>query len=135
MQSEQNANSTIPKKNKKKRKNKKRNKKKKIVNVDFPVDVFLRMRPLIKHEIDAEHEEINYNIKTDEETQTKKFILSINQRGRDRKLEFKGLRNVILAKHNNEYVFNTCIMPCIDALFEGTPCAAFAYGHSGSGKV
>merc|ERR1712045_442577 len=32
-------------------------------------------------------------------------------------------------------VFKMAILPCIDALFAGTPCAAFAYGHSGSGKT
>jgi len=32
-------------------------------------------------------------------------------------------------------VFRMSIEPCIDALFGGTRCAAFAYGHSGSGKT
>ena len=138
----QDPNQKIPKKIQKKKKAKKSAsenwenefEKPKIINVDFPVDVFLRMRPLIKHEIEAEHEQIKYEIKRGKK-KTKKFILSTNRRGRDITCKAERLRNVILAKHNNEYVFKMCIMPCIDALFGGTPCAAFAYGHSGSGKV
>merc|ERR1712228_516111 len=110
-------------------------KKPEIINVEFPVDVFLRMRPLIGHEIDEQHKEIKYSIKKTKKSQRKKFILSTNQKGRDREYTFKGLKNIILPKQNNEFVFKQCIMPCIDALFAGTPCAAFAYGHSGSGKT
>eukprot|EP01084_Bolivina_argentea_P257825 434457_1 len=104
------------------------------INVEFPVDVFVRIRPLIRHEIDGNHKQLKYVIKKLKKKGTKKLIIK-KQTQQKREQTFGRLTNIILPKQNNQHTFQLCIMPCIDSLFSGKMCAAFAYGHSGSGKT
>eukprot|EP01083_Nonionella_stella_P062294 161996_1 len=136
------ANQTIPKRrNRNKQTGKKSNflgsaqwQEAKPINVDFPVDVFVRIRPLIHHEIEAKHATLQYIIKKSKKNGTKKLIVK-KQTEQKRQQTFGGLNSIIRPKQNNQQTFELCIMPCIDSLFKGRMCAAFAYGHSGSGKT
>ena len=115
------------------------------------------MRPLIKEEIEGNHEEIEYDTKyikktksttiniTDITAKSKPVRRSIipkkNKKGKDgsdeaKKLKkFKGFKGILSATDNNFEAFKQVIEPSIGNVFNGFTVCAFAYGHTGSGKT
>eukprot|EP01084_Bolivina_argentea_P140940 247697_1 len=124
----------IPKKEKKKVNNRNTYQKAPVIEMRFPVQVFVRMRPLIAVETEQKQQAFKYGTKTSKKTKKKTLILKkAGPSGRN--LEYKGFMNVILPKHNNLFTFKAVVLQCVDAIFQGQICASFAYGHSGSGKT
>ena len=122
--------------------------------VKFPVQVFVRLRPLIKEEIEGKHEEIEYDTKYIKKTKSTSInITDISKRRNIRKSaipkknkkknddtpkklkKFKGFKGIINATDNNLTCFKQVIEPSIDNIFNGFTVCSFAYGHTGSGKT
>jgi len=117
----------------------------------FPVRVFVRVRPLIRSEIEAEHKEITYNAKRMKSKTTmmsiedstarnvrKSAIQKAKAKGKTGKAKlkkFKGFGGVLSAEIDNHATFEQCILPSIGNLLEGRTVCVFAYGHTGSGKT
>jgi len=124
----------------------------------FPVQVFVRLRPLIRSEIEAEHKEMVYDTKNLKSKTTTMIIEDSTARnvrrpairkskakgkgkGKDagkkavKLKKFKGFRRVLSAEVDNHATFERCIMPSIGSLVEGRTVCVFAYGHTGSGKT
>jgi len=119
----------------------------------FPVQVFVRLRPLIKEEIEAKDACIEYQSKHD--AKTEKSSLNIvdkskaerqsiipskkkkkkNQDDRRTYKKYGNFRGVVEANDDNERCFQQCIVPSIEGIFEGHTVCSFAYGHTGSGKT
>jgi len=148
----QDANQVIPDKKKRSAKKKRAGedwsaeyKEAKPITVNFPLDVFVRIRPLIAHEVDSNHEKLQFKITSAKKKKQKgkkgnkkkvtKTLCVVKQQSQRRDQNFDGLSDVLLPEHDNEATFQLCIVPCIDRLFAGEMCAAFAFGHSGSGKT
>ena len=100
----------------------------------FPVQVFVRMRPLVGKEIVEGHESLKYNVKKLKKKQTQSLVLKgVFGRNNERDKKFTGFREVIVPKCDNQVTFNKCLLPSIDNLFLGEKMCVFAYGHTGSG--
>merc|ERR1719203_2415891 len=115
--------------------------------VKFPVRVFVRLRPLIQSELEAKHEELEYNtasagttIKITDITK-KTSRQSIKPKGAKTKdskkaiKKFKGFERIFSAKDDNVECFEQCVLPSMDNIFKGFTVCSFAYGHTGSGKT
>eukprot|EP01084_Bolivina_argentea_P287013 492441_1 len=117
--------------------------------IKFPVQVFVRFRPLIKEEIDEEHKQLQF--KTKSVKKSKSTTLNINditKKARKSAIKkkksksdkpaiksFKRFRSVLTQTDDNQSTFKTCILPSIHNIFKGYTVCAFAYGHTGSGKT
>ena len=105
-------------------------------SVKFPVQVFVRMRPLVGKEISDNHESIEYNVKTNKKKSTKSLTLEkVFGRNNERDKKYTDLTNVILPTNNNEATFDICLKPALSNIFKGEKTCIFAYGHTGSGKT
>ena len=120
-------------------------------NDKFPVDVYVRMRPLVGDEIKENHEMINYTIKFNKKTKTSIAFKDNNEnkdtnnetnnsapkmpKRRDNKngKKYKGFTKILIPKDNNNDTYNACIKPILVKFYSGLPICAFAYGHTGSG--
>eukprot|EP01083_Nonionella_stella_P165297 549568_1 len=120
--------------------------------IKFPVQVFVRLRPLIKEEIADKHEEMEYKTKNIKKTKstslhiTDKSAKNIrrsaipkkkkkNSKATKKLKKFSGFREVFLAQADNFECFKKCILPSLDSVFKGFTVCSFAYGHTGSGKT
>eukprot|EP01084_Bolivina_argentea_P023284 43423_1 len=125
-------------------------------NFKFPVQVFVRFRPLIKSEIEGKHNEIIYKTKSISNNSSNTIIINdITKKQRKSNIQrpnknsktkapkttkiaikkFKGFRSILSANDNNIQTFNKCILPSIDNVLKGCNVCCFAYGHTGSGKT
>ena len=121
----------------------------------FPIQVFVRMRPLVGREIEEKHEEMEYIVKPftftktgkKKEKKTKKgnkdkvsrslsmiTLNNVSGRKMDRSKDYKGFEAIILPGDDNIKTFNTCIKPSLENIVNGDSTCVFAYGHTGSGK-
>ena len=123
--------------------------------IKFPVQVFVRLRPLIKEEIEGEHEEIEYTTKYIKKTKSTTInIVDITKNKSKRRgfipkkkkkeepkeepkklKKFKGFKGVLIPNDNNFECFKQAIEPSIGNIFNGYTVCSFAYGHTGSGKT
>ena len=117
--------------------------------VKFPVQVFVRLRPLIGQEIEAKDEEIEYETKYGKKSKSHLLnIVDITKKTRRSAIKkkkkkeeapkykkFKGFQNVLIGTDDNQQCFQRCIEPSIDNIFNGYTVCSFAYGHTGSGKT
>eukprot|EP01083_Nonionella_stella_P161376 528485_1 len=103
----------------------------------FPVQVFVRMRPLVGNELIENHKAVAYQVKKNKKKKTQSLVLQkVFGRNNERDKKFTGFKLLCLPDQNNEFVFNTCILPtCVPSIFNGERVCAFAYGHTGSGKT
>eukprot|EP01083_Nonionella_stella_P062293 161995_1 len=104
----------------------------------FPVQVFVRMRPLVGLELSNHHQAVQHKVKKSKKKQTQTLILkNVFGRNNDRDKPFRGFKKIILPSHNNIATFKTCIISsqCFPSIFVGQRICAFAYGHTGSGKT
>ena len=102
----------------------------------FPVQAFVRMRPLVGKEIVEKHESINYSVKTNKKKETQSLVLKgVTGRNNERDKKYTGFRRVLQPKLDNKATFDTCLLPSIPHLWNGQKMCIFAYGHTGSGKT
>eukprot|EP01083_Nonionella_stella_P039663 107865_1 len=104
----------------------------------FPVQVFVRMRPLVGLELTNHHQSVQHKVKKSKKKQTQTLVLkNVFGRNNDRDKQFRGFKKIILPSHNNITTFKTCIISsqCFPSIFVGQRICAFAYGHTGSGKT
>eukprot|EP01084_Bolivina_argentea_P029589 54943_1 len=117
--------------------------------IKFPVRVFVRLRPLIKEEIEQKHEKFEYNTKYIKKTKSTKInINDITKKQRQSSIKrknkknnkipikkFSGFNSILSETQNNNETFKQCILPSIENIFSGFTICSFAYGHTGSGKT
>ena len=110
--------------------------------LQFPVQVFIRIRPLVPKEIEAKHESIEYNVnkyneKGDNNNNQLQDLSSLalsGVAGIGTKI-YKGFQNILLPKDNNYTTFRSCVLPYLRNMLAGESTCLFAYGHTGSGKT
>lgn len=124
---------------------------------EFRVHVFVRMRPLIRSEIDNEDGQIVTDTKFVNKTKSTTLCIedstarnvrksaikrpgkgsgSKSKKEEKKKMKiFKGFSGVLFADHDNRETFNQCILPSMDRIWSGHTVCSFAYGHTGSGKT
>eukprot|EP00485_Elphidium_margaritaceum_P000084 CAMPEP_0202692016 /NCGR_PEP_ID=MMETSP1385-20130828/6523_1 /ASSEMBLY_ACC=CAM_ASM_000861 /TAXON_ID=933848 /ORGANISM="Elphidium margaritaceum" /LENGTH=508 /DNA_ID=CAMNT_0049347485 /DNA_START=18 /DNA_END=1544 /DNA_ORIENTATION=- len=121
----------------------------------YPISVFVRIRPLVGDEKENGHESVEYSVsnatqkKSKSKAQTKgknnksngkpntqnlTLVKCAGRSGTEDK-KYINFKSIVLPTHNNEYTFAQVILPSIDNLFVGCDTCAFAYGHTGSGKT
>lgn len=134
------------------------------ISYKFPVEVFIRIRPLVGKEVEDGHEPINYTVKTSKKKGTKTLVLkkesaltattNNNDDGddekemsavqkrlqkrlktRNRDVKYQGFKHILEPTDNNFRVFARCIGPALPAIMKGDKTCVFAYGHTGSGKT
>ena len=111
----------------------------------FPIRVYVRIRPLVGKEIEEKHDSLSYSIKkvaakkskkkgknNKKTKETKTFAISKN--GRISK-QYTGFTNILEPNATNKDTFTTCILPCLSSMLNGDSSCVFAYGHTGSGKT
>lgn len=104
----------------------------------FPVQVFVRIRPLIKEEVELKHDEMSWVSRpmthnNQLQTLVSKKALAVKKKGKTKK-SFDGFRAILKPSDNNENTFQKTIVPNIKSFFDGNVVCSFAYGHTGSGK-
>ena len=111
----------------------------------FPIQVFVRMRPMVGREIKENHLKLDYELKQSKKSKkssknknkknsaTEEVLVLNNVAGRDmnESKQYKGFQNVLLPVHNNFDTFNTCVLPYLGSIFAGQKTCCFAYGHTG----
>lgn len=127
----------------------------------FPVEVFVRIRPLVGKEVEEDHESTNFTVKTSKKKGTKTLNL---KKGSNRKTEsngdddtanmsaaqkrlhrrlksrnpavkYQGFKDILVPTDGNMATFTKCILPALPSIMRGEKTCAFAYGHTGSGKT
>ena len=119
----------------------------------FPIKVFLRIRPLIKDEIENKHDMISYDCAESKQGDKKTIILknidaatgTEKEKGKgkgkgkgklsNKELKYTGFSAVVTPKDDNKATFSVCIEPSLSAMLNGKTVCCFAYGHTGSGKT
>eukprot|EP01084_Bolivina_argentea_P303136 523302_1 len=102
----------------------------------FPVQAFIRMRPLVGLEISENHETIKYNIKKSKKNKTQSITLkNVYGRNNKRDKKYTGFKQIISPNMNNLQTFNKCILSSVSYVLNGVNVCVFAYGHTGSGKT
>lgn len=133
--------------------------------VQFPVGVFVRIRPLVGKEVEEEHSSINYAVKSSKKSKTQKLTIkkipddadsdmkeeddavemdeaqkkmaAMKKRfgQKGRDIDYKGFRRIILPKSDNVAVFEEAVAPFLSNVMLGQKTCIFSYGHTGSGKT
>eukprot|EP00768_Dysnectes_brevis_P000614 gnl/Dysnectes_brevis/1134_a1266_1686.p1 GENE.gnl/Dysnectes_brevis/1134_a1266_1686~~gnl/Dysnectes_brevis/1134_a1266_1686.p1 ORF type:complete len:425 (+),score=87.96 gnl/Dysnectes_brevis/1134_a1266_1686:419-1693(+) len=99
------------------------------------VQTVVRIRPLVKEEIDAKHEKIELKF-TNEDSSPSLLKILAEVRGKPRVFGFKHFDNVFMEDNVNEDVFTSLVRPLINSqVLLGQTASIFAYGHTGSGKT
>eukprot|EP01083_Nonionella_stella_P062296 161999_1 len=105
----------------------------------FPIQVFVRMRPLVGLEITEKQPTVKYGVKKVKKKKRKTQSLTLKKvhgRNLDRDKAFAGFTKILTPQHDNRVTFDECLLPtCIPYIFNGDHCCVFAYGHTGSGKT
>ena len=96
----------------------------------FPVQVFVRMRPLVGKEIVDKHTSIEYEVKKIKKKKIENLTLKkVYGPKMDRDKKYTGFKHVILPNCDNVETFNKCLLPtCIPFTFSGEKVCVFAYG-------
>eukprot|EP01083_Nonionella_stella_P092615 259308_1 len=106
-------------------------------NLRFPVQVFVRIRPLVGLEVKEKHTMVEYNVKKLKKKKTETLTLQkVAGRNNERDKKYGGFKKIIQPDYNNLLTFNNCLLnTSIPYLFDGDHVCVFAYGHTGSGKT
>merc|ERR1719494_1033057 len=110
---------------------------KKQTNVS-PLQVWVRFRPLVNHEIAEDHEEITRKATGKKGKLTIKTTGGFKMQGaRKRPVEYKGKGYTGLADAdvNNQQLYDIALKKNIPFVLEGGTGCCFCYGHTGSGKT
>ena len=127
----------------------------------FPVEVFLRIRPLVGKEVADDHEATNFTVKTSKKKGTKSLNLKKGStrkahpdgdddtsnmsaaqkrlhrrlKSRNPEVKYQGFKDILAPSDDNMSTFRRCILPALPSIMRGEKTCAFAYGHTGSGKT
>jgi len=110
---------------------------KKQMNVS-PLQVWVRFRPLVNHEVTENHEEIKRKATGKKGKLTIKTAGGFKMQGRrKRPVEYKGKGYTGLADAdvNNQQLYDIAVKQNIPFVLEGGTGCCFCYGHTGSGKT
>eukprot|EP01084_Bolivina_argentea_P077657 140905_1 len=103
----------------------------------FPVQVFVRMRPLVGKEITEKHVSVEYSVKNLKKKKQQSLTLKkVHGRNNERDKKYSNFKAVFEPNVNNEETFNNSLLTtCVPYIFNGESACVFAYGHTGSGKT
>eukprot|EP00485_Elphidium_margaritaceum_P004222 CAMPEP_0202694070 /NCGR_PEP_ID=MMETSP1385-20130828/8025_1 /ASSEMBLY_ACC=CAM_ASM_000861 /TAXON_ID=933848 /ORGANISM="Elphidium margaritaceum" /LENGTH=470 /DNA_ID=CAMNT_0049349849 /DNA_START=14 /DNA_END=1426 /DNA_ORIENTATION=+ len=103
----------------------------------FPVQVFVRIRPLVGAEINDKHDAVEFTVKAMKHSETETLSLKkVAGKNKDRDYTCSALQRVILPSMNNLETFDRCLLPSASpCVFKGEKVCVLAYGHTGSGKT